>query len=119
MATIYETLSVQHIDENEYLLEESATFGDVKWHDIVELAPISNDEYLFVKVLQKSGFNVCTFVLSKQVIESQDLKDLLDHVISIGGNWEIAYGGVLFTHLPPESDLNLEQALRLIVRKPC
>jgi hypothetical protein len=64
--TTYETLAVQHLDDNEYLLEDSAASGDIRWHDIVELVPISDREYLFVKVLQKSGSNVGTFVLSNR-----------------------------------------------------
>ena len=116
--TTYETLAVQRLDNNEYLVEESAAFGDIRWRDIVELSPTPDGKYLFEKVLQKSGFDVGTFVLSRQVIESQDLKLLLDYIVSIEGNWEIVYGGVLFTHLPPESDLKIEDAIQLIARKP-
>lgn len=47
-----------------------------------------------------------SWLLSKDLIASAELREILHGVMAAGGNWEMAFGGLLILHLPKaEMDL--------------
>lgn len=108
-----------------YRAEESSMLGEVRWRDVIEARTVSDgslqlypasinihlardgEEALaklqFVRVVTPSGLKTNSWILSKDIIESEALRTILDSVMELGGNWEQCFGGVLLVHLPPES----------------
>jgi len=105
-----ERLLVTPLGPNLYRLEESSALGEASYHDIVETEPQTDGTLRFIRVATPSGLKTVSWILSKVKIESPAMSALLDKVISVGGFWEIIFGGVLLVHLPPaEQDIILGQ----------
>ena len=109
---ITETLRVAQIASGTYLLQDSSAFGEVYYGDLIEVLRDASGANQFVRVVSRSGLCVKTFILPETAFASDGLKRLLDRVVSLGGVWERAYGGVLFVHLPTGLDMDLDQEVQ-------
>jgi len=69
-------------------------------------------------LVKRSGLEVCDFILPLELAASQELQPLLRRIKDEGGTWEIIFGGVLITHLPSESRLDLRKELGLLHSPP-
>ena len=111
---VIETLRATRIDDGTYRLEESSGFAEVFYGDVIEVLLEPTGPTRFVRLISRSGLQVSTFILTEQILESEDLQVLLDRIVAVGGNWERTYGGVLFVHLPPHTDVDVETEVKAI-----
>src|SRR6266404_1248796 len=98
-----EGLLVTPMGPNLYRMEESSVFGEVSYHDVIEAKTQTDGTLRFLRVLKPSGLKSACWILSPPQLESHALSALLDRVMSIGGNWEKLFVGVLLL-LPPPSE---------------
>jgi len=91
-----------------YLLEESFIFGEGRLHDVIRASAKEDGSLLFHEIVSTSGLHTEQRILSKSLIESAEVQDLLAWMMSVGGMWEQYFGGVLLFHIPP----NLTGTLR-------
>jgi hypothetical protein len=112
---VVEMLRATRVDEGTYRLEQSSGFGEVFYGDVIEVSLLDPTGLSrFVRVVSRSGLKVSTFILTEQILESERLQVLLHRVAAVGGNWERVYGGVLFVHLPPDTDIDIEVEVKAI-----
>jgi hypothetical protein len=109
---VVEMLRATRVDDGTYRLEQSSGFGEVFYGDVIEVLPQPTGATRFVRLISRSGLRVSTLILTEQTLESEDLQVLLDRIVAVGGNWERPYGGVLFVHLPPDADIDLEAEVK-------
>jgi len=92
------------LEETEVFLEEPLYFGDV-----IETRRKFWGGLEFRRLVKRSGLEVCDFILPLELAASQELQPLLHRIKEEGGTWEMMFGGVLITHLPPKSRLDLKK----------
>ena len=109
-----ETLRVVPVAENVYRLQDSSFVGDVFYGDVIEVVRQSDGTAEFVRVVSRSGLKITSAILTAAVQEAPELQSLLDRVMTLGGNWERAFGGYLIVHLPPDAPMDVEQELRAL-----
>ena len=80
---------------------EAASFGDV-----IEADSNTAGGLRFVRVAERGGWRTYDFVLPSELIESERVVTILDRVLSLGGRWELVFGGVLLLCLPPATSYN-------------
>ena len=113
-----ETLLVTPIGPNLYRMEESPIVGEGFYHDVIETESQTDGTVRFLRVLTPSGMITECLVVSRFVVESQELSTLLERVMAVGGNWERIFGGVLTLHLPPQERDSIMGAFKNLFRKP-
>lgn len=103
-----------------YRLEETEVFLEdpLYFHDIIEARRKLWGSLEFRRLVKRSGLAVCDFILPLELAASQELQPLLHRIKEEGGTWEMMFGGVLITHLPPEAKLELEKELGLLLSPP-
>jgi hypothetical protein len=107
---VTELLMVSPIDSDHFRLEESAIssifftldFGEAYYHDVIRASVRGDGALEFHGITERSGLLTQCRILSKDIIESPGLRLILDYLMSIGGNWERAFGGLLLVHVPPD-----------------
>jgi hypothetical protein len=114
--TIKEGLLVTPMGQNIYRLENSAIFGEPKFHDIVETEPHDDGTQRFVCIRQRAKLIHGCWCLTKELIESPEMDVFLAKVVSAGGCWEIHFGGVLLLHLPPKERASLMREFKQMFR---
>ncbi|MDB6132530.1 MAG: hypothetical protein JWM59_773 [Verrucomicrobiales bacterium] len=75
---------------------ESASFGDV-----IEVNSNTDGKLRFVRIAQRGGWRTYEFILSAEMIQSEQITAIQDHILSLGGYWEQVFGGILLLCLPP------------------
>ncbi len=101
------------LEETEVFLEEPLYF-----HDVIEAKRKLWGGLEFRKLVKRSGLEVCDFILPLTLPASEEFQALLRRVKDEGGTCEIMFGGVLFTHLPPGSVLDIKKEIRLLPLLP-
>ena len=97
-----ENLLVVAIDTEVFRLEESATFEDLRYHDIIRATVRDNGVLAMKEIVSRSGLSTLSWVVSPEMIDSVEFGEFLSYVISIGGYWERLFRGWLLVHVPPE-----------------
>jgi hypothetical protein len=113
--SIIETLPVTHLGDAVYLAEASSVWRELYWHDKFEMELLNERSGRFVRLIERSGMRVSSFLISQALAESRQLQQDLDRVVEVGGFWERVYGGVLLIHLPPDTDSSVESLLQSII----
>jgi hypothetical protein len=98
-----EVLVVTPLGAGLYRLEESSFLGEVRYLDVIRATALDDRSLLFKELVPPSDLVTQTWVFSRETIASRELREILDRVMTIGGNWEQAFGGVLMVHVPKES----------------
>jgi hypothetical protein len=86
-----------------YRLEETSFWGEMRYLDVIRAATCDDGALLFEEVITRSELATESWVLSKEVLASREMHEILDLVMTTGGNWEQAFGGILIVHIPKES----------------
>jgi hypothetical protein len=89
-------------------MEESSILTEARFHDVIRASPQNDGSLLFQSVVSKSGLHLEERIVSKVRIESEEEQALFGWIMSVGGMWELVFGGWLFLHVPP----HLAEALR-------
>jgi hypothetical protein len=78
------------------LLVESASFMDV-----IEADEAADGNLTFQRVVERSGWQVFDFMVSREFVASGKLEPILARAVDLGGHWERVFGGMLFICVPP------------------
>ena len=73
-----------------YRLGESSFGGEMRYLDVIRATAQSDGSLLFEEVVTPSDLATESWVLSKEHMASHELREVLDHVVAVGGNWEQA-----------------------------
>ena len=103
-----------------YRLEESEVFLEepLYFQDVIKARQKIGGGLEFCGRVNLSGLEVCDFILPKTLAASEELQALLCRIKDEGGTWEMIFGGVLITHLPPTSMLDVEKEIKLLQSPP-
>ncbi len=86
---------------------EAAEFGD-----IIEAEPKPNGGLRFVRVVEKGGWRTYDLLVSREKIESEEIRVIQERVMAMGGHWERVFGGVLFFCLPAGTEYDPTDEVR-------
>ena len=110
---------VERLDDGRYRVAECPwLFEEFGYDDIIKVELDTDSAGRFVGVERASVLRRSSFVLSARSAESPRLADVLEAVVAEGGYWERAFGGLLFTALPPDSSLNVAALLEQLIAHP-
>lgn len=94
---------------NMYRIEETPllfeTDLELYWGDTVELELLGNGQYRFIRIIERT-FNHHSWILPNTFLNSPQLDEFLAAVMAAGGNWEQVFEGMLFVHIPHNSDFD-------------
>ena len=116
----WEKLYVQPVAPNVYRLEDTPLFTlilanseDDAIHvgDVIEVEPLPDGTHRLVRIVERSPMRHFTWVVASFFSESAEYRRFGAAVKAAGGYWEGAMGGILWVHLPPDSDFDPEAEL--------
>jgi hypothetical protein len=84
------------------LMTPVASSTGARYGDEIELQPEEGGVWRFKRILKPSPLITSEWLVSEDVAESLTLTELLREVRESGGEWERAFGGIVFLHLPDE-----------------
>ena len=96
-----ELLLLSAVGPDLFRLEESSLLGEGRYHDTIRACRREDSSLQFQEIITPSGLHTEEWILSKDLMESSKFRLFLDWVMSVGGNWEQAFGGLLLVHVPP------------------
>jgi hypothetical protein len=109
-----EELLVTPLGGDLYRLEESSLLGEARYHDVIRAKRLDDGGLQFSAVETPSGLVMQSWILSEQIINTSDFQDILEQVMTSGGNWEQAFGGLLLVHTPPHCAMGFLNVSRLV-----
>ncbi len=109
-----EGLLVSFMAPNLYRLEESSLLGEGVFGDVIEAELRPDGRLQFKRVASASEMNTVSCILTPAQMSAPGLQALLERVMSLGGNWERAFDGVLLVHLPKSVDVDVEAEIRAL-----
>jgi hypothetical protein len=83
-----------------FRLEQSSFLSEARYHDVIRASSKVDGSLEFAGLAVPSGLHTQDWLLSKALIESAEFDSVLNWVTSVGGNWELAFGGLLLLHVP-------------------
>ena len=99
-----EQVLVTPLASQQYRLEVSPiSGGNLRYHDVIEAESQADGCLRFVRLVEKSPFRTLEYFLPKSVVESQPFQNILESVMTLGGNWEIVFGGIVYLHVPKDT----------------
>jgi hypothetical protein len=110
-----EHLIMTAVGPNLYRLEESSLLGEAVFGDVIEVGLGDNEILNFRRVAIASELNTVTVFLTSDQMNAPGLQALLDKIMSLGGNWERAFGGLLIVHLPVSVPLDISAEVNNLV----
>ena len=102
---------VTWVGEDLFRLEGSPFVEDAFYQDVIQVEKVSDDSYIFQKVVKPSGRKNYCYLLHKAIHESPGFEELLKRIEDHNGYWEQACGGILVVSLAPESGFNLPKEI--------
>ena len=109
-----EGLLVSSVGPNLYRLEESSMLGEAVFGDVIEAELTQDGSLRFKCVAAPSDMTTVNCLLTPEQMNAPGLQLLLDRIMSLGGNWERALGGLLMIHLPKSVDLDIEAEVKAL-----
>ena len=76
-----EELSLEPIGPGLFLLEESSLLGHAQYHDTIRGTLTEDGSLSFHEVVKPSGLSTHTWILSKSLIESDELRAILADIV--------------------------------------
>jgi len=67
---------------------------------------------ILVRIVKVSNYKTRKFLLSSYAKDIDFSKRIGDPIITAGGTWEIAKGGIAFIHIPKESSFDLNSLFK-------
>lgn len=109
---VYEDVDAEPLTGNRYRLLATplSSSSDAKFGDVIELTA-DGDIWRFERVFDRSSLHTLELLVSQSVAESPASRAVLEHVRQIGGEWERAFGGIVFVHVPPGSVAEIESRM--------
>jgi hypothetical protein len=108
-----ETVAAEQVGSDTYKLLENPVFScQINYGTIVRALPSGKEFPDMVKIIRASDFVSRQFLSSPEFIEDMFKPTVGREVLHAGGTWEIAMGGILFIHIPRNSDFDLDASLK-------
>lgn len=95
-----EQLKLTGVGADLYRLEESSFAGDAVYGDVIRARGTPGGALLFVKIVERSNLETQSWILSAEILATEEVQQILDVVTKAGGMWEQAFGGLLLIHTP-------------------
>src|SRR5688572_3572924 len=104
-----ETVAAEQVGLDTYKLLESPVFScQVNYGTVVRALPSEKGNLDMVKVIRASDFFTRQFITSPEYIEDMFKATVGKKILDACGTWETAMGGILFIHIPRNSDFDLD-----------
>ena len=104
-----ETIYAEKVSANSFmLLENSILSCKLNYGTIIQAIPNIDGDLCMTKVLKTSSFKTRKFLLT-EILSQLELKKKFKQIIDTEGLWETAMGGLLFIHLPKDSNFDLNK----------
>jgi len=116
-----ELLLIRSVGPDQFRLEESSLLSlasdvmEVRFHDVIRATTQADGSLRFHEVVSKSDLQTSIWLLSRQIVESADLRSVLDDVTDLGGASEQAFGGYLLVHMPPAGAEAINERIRVLL----
>jgi hypothetical protein len=68
--------------------------------DLIEATPRPQGGLKFRRIVKRAEFQKRAYLISKQTAQSENFARLRERVISLGGRWELNFGGYFVLYLP-------------------
>lgn len=81
-----EDLLLTELGHDIYRAEESSMLGEVSYKDVIEAQTLNDGSLRFFRIVTPSGLKTSSWILSKDSIESEDFRAVLDTMMELGGN---------------------------------
>jgi hypothetical protein len=87
-----------------------------KLGDVVELTS-EGKIWRFERVVDRSPLEMLDCLVPRVIAEARELQDLFEYVRQIGGEWEQAFGGIVFLHVPQTSVPDVQSRMMRILQQ--
>ncbi|MEM7248123.1 MAG: GNAT family N-acetyltransferase [Acidobacteriota bacterium] len=94
-------LAVTQVGPITYRLDNVPWSDEAGFRDVIEVEETGPQEARFVRIVEKSDWQVQSVGLSRAMQASKELDRYLEEVVELGGHWEQVFGGMLSVCLPP------------------
>lgn len=112
-----EVLDVVFIDEDTVALEENPIFNDqASYGDIVRVRR-DKETYYYIETIKKSELIKLSWLVSKEVSESQELENLISKITKNAGRCEQVFGGLLVWNIPKRFEQEVITEMQIILNK--
>ena len=85
-----------------YRVEESLLLSEAVYGDVVRCEPMADGALLFEEITERSKLTTQSWVMSADLLVSDQVRSTLAFVMESGGMWEQVCGGCLIVHTPAE-----------------
>jgi hypothetical protein len=97
-----ETLELTPLGSNRYRMEFGRLCASHPDNgDLIEAVQLPDGSLKFRRIVKRAGFQKRGYFISKQMADSENFSRLCQRVISLGGRWELNFGGYFVLYLPP------------------
>lgn len=94
--------SVTPLGDRRYRIDAVPMFVEsFSYLDVVEAEVVDEHTLKVLRVSERSGWHVHTFLMPAKWRDIEQHRDLADEAVRRGGHWENLMGGVLFICMPP------------------
>lgn len=99
---------VEDLGENKYLLREHPLMaGSAKYGDVIEAIDESPDQIRFIRVVEESKVTMHEYMLSKEIIASDDFKLFKEFLSKNDIFWQNDFGGIFICFTNPDSKIDI------------
>jgi hypothetical protein len=114
-----ELLYMTPLGNNRYQLEETSMCGVLRYGDTLETYQPSEDGSVrYRRMVKRSGLKTHSFVLSRDVVESVEMSQLIQRIHAQGGHCERIAGGMFFAHIPKDLNMDIGHELKQLKPRP-
>lgn len=107
---------VELVGPNLYRLEHTPIWANreddpIHAGDVIEVEPLADGTHRLLHVVERSPMRHFTWAVPRFFAESAEYRRFSAAVEAAGGSWQGAFGGMLWVHLPPDSNFDPEPEL--------
>ncbi len=114
----FEDIDVTQLGPDSYRLEETPVFTEwVGRFDVFEAERSGEGRLRFLRIVEHSPFEMHSYVLSREIVETGEFESFIEAVVRDGGRWERMMGSILTLYLPKTSALNPREVIQAIQDK--
>lgn len=109
-----ELMTLTPLGSNQFRVECSPAFFERPTiFDVIEAHKLPNRNLKFRRIVKRSGLKQHRYLLPKAASDSQEFAQFVRWLESLGGVWQIVFGGWLILDVPSELPVNeIEEKLR-------
>ena len=110
----YETVAAEQVSDDKYkLLETPVLSCRINYGTTIKVQPDEKGELEMVKVVRASDYRTRQFILPS-LSEPELMNKLGNPIRDAGGLWEVVFGGIIFIHMPRDSEFDLDALFKSV-----